>query len=71
MAQKSQTTETKTPANVIQFRAPLSYVIAFRAAAAKRGITIAQAGSEALRYWLDREKAPILPIHPEAQSTKT
>lgn len=70
MARTSKTTEPKTPANVIQFRAPLSYVIAFRAAAAKRGITIAQAGSEALRYWLDREKAPISPIPPGGSSTK-
>lgn len=70
MAQKSRNTEAKTPANVIQLRAPLAYVIAFRAAAAKRGITPAQAGIEAIKCWLDREKAPILPIHPGGISTK-
>lgn len=69
MAQKAKT-PTGVPANMIQLRAPLMYVLAFRAAAAKRGITLAQAGVEAVRMWLDAQAAPIVPIHPEATSKK-
>lgn len=53
-----------TPANIVQMRAPLAYVLAFRAAAQKRGMTPAQAGMEALKDWLNKVKAPIPPIHP-------
>lgn len=64
MAPKAKIPSKGTPHNLIQMRAPLSYVQAFRAAAAKRGITVAEAGKEAIRLWLDHERAPIPPIHP-------
>ena len=64
MARNTKTTAVKTPHNVIQFRAPLMYVEAFRAAAAKRGLTLAQAGADAMRCWLDKERAPIQPLPP-------
>lgn len=53
------------PSNVIQFRSDLSRVLAFKAAAQKRGITLAQAGKEAIQLFLDKERQPIVPIHPE------
>lgn len=53
-----------TPANVVQFRSDLARVIAFRQAAARMGLTTAEAGKAALQLWLDRHAVPIVPIHP-------
>ncbi len=53
------------PSNVVQFRSDLSRVVAFKAAAAKMGLTTAEAGKQALALWLDKHAVKIVPIHPK------